>query len=87
MGRTLRYRDSKQIASMRTNINVLPKPHVFILTLDSIETELAEECQACFVEVCTCKHTKFILLVCSFRTIARRKTKKPETKTNITEFM
>jgi hypothetical protein len=27
------------------------------------------------------------LLVCSFRTITRIKTKKPETKTNITEFM
>jgi hypothetical protein len=43
MGRTLRNRESKQIPSMRTNINILPKPHIFILTFDSIETELSEE--------------------------------------------
>jgi hypothetical protein len=87
MGRTLRNRDSEEIASMRTNINILPKPHIFILALDSIETELTEQCQTCFIKVSTCKHTKFTLLVCSFRTITRRKTKKPENKTNVNESM
>lgn len=43
MGWTMRYINVKNESAMRTNINILVKPDILILSLDSAETVLAEQ--------------------------------------------